>query len=115
MTGDERLALICCYVQAVLEHDEEDMRVHIRDELQYDPALTHDGGTEPDPAVLDEAVEAKLYDISCMEIDYDPGVGFDYGHRFAMSDLQHFIGLLDTDPAEARRILDIKQGITPAA
>jgi hypothetical protein len=63
---------------------------------------------------LEEAVSANLYDISGMDIDAEPGVGFDYGHMFAMSELQHFLTLLETDPVEALRIFALKQGVNPA-
>jgi hypothetical protein len=111
MTCDEQLAMIIDYVRCELAGDEDEMRDLIREELRYDTALTRDGTLEEaDPAELEAAVAARLYDISGMEIDADAGVGFTYGHQFAMSELLHFIGLLDTDLAEARRVYTIKHG-----
>jgi hypothetical protein len=105
--------MIADYLRCELTRDEDDMREHIREELRYAPILAHDGTTEANPVALEEAVTAKLYDISEMEIDAEPGVGFDYGHMFAMSELQHFLTLLETDPAEALRILTLKQEVNP--
>ena len=113
MTCEQQLAMILEYIRCEQAGDEETMREHIREELCFDPVLTHGGETEANPAELEEAVSAKLYDISGMEIDTEAGVGFTYGHMFAMSELQHFFTMIETDPPEAFRILAIKQGVNP--
>jgi hypothetical protein len=109
----QQQTMICDDVRCELKRNEETMRAHIRAELRDDPALTHDGDTEADPVALEDAVSATLYDISGMAIDAEPGVEFDYGHLFALSEIQHFLTLLTNDPVEAQRILAIKQGVTP--
>jgi len=113
MTCKQQLELIREYLKCELDSDEALMREHIQEELRFDPVLTHGGETEVDPAVLEEAVTAKLYDISGMDIDTEAGVGFTYGHMFAMSELRYFLTVIEADPAEAHRILAIKQGVYP--
>jgi len=110
---EQQLAMIREYIRCELAGDEEVMRNHIREELRYDSVLTHDGETEADPAELEAAVSDKLYDISGMEIDTEAGVGFSYGHLFAMSELEHFLKVIEINPDEASRILSVKQNVHP--